>query len=134
MQNALMASPASDAVETVRSEWNVLGLIREILEDIQADYIADKRADPRCPVCIPIEVIPYNDQGQRTGEPFLAATTDVSAGGIAFLHTAAFVDRFAALRFPQARRHAGQRIVVEVVHCSEVGPFWQIGGRFMVEW
>ena len=134
MQAIREGSQATDGGTTLRSKREVIGFIFEIMEDFQSDYVADKLADPRGPVCIQIEVIPYNEQGQRSGEPFRAVTTDVSASGIAFLHTAEFVDRLAVSRFPGAKRRADDRIVVEVRRCREAGPFWEIGGRFMVEW
>jgi hypothetical protein len=134
MQATLEPLQATTDVRMLRSQQSVIGCVLEIMEDIQADYVADKRSDPRCPVCVPLEVTPYNRQGQRTGKSFRAVTKDVSASGIAFLHTAEFVDRFAVVRFPGVKRHANERIVVQVLRCREVGPLWEIGGRFVVEW
>ena len=96
--------------------------------------IADQRVDLRYPVCIPIEVIPCSDQGERSGEPFATITSDVSAGGIAFLHPAPVTGRYVVIRFPQARRHFDQCVVVEVRYCRELGPLWKTGGRFLVDW
>jgi hypothetical protein len=134
MQATTAPSQPDTILEMVRSQPNAIDLIREILDDTQADYIADERVDLRYPVCIPIEVTPYNDQGQRSGEPFATVTKDVSAGGIAFLHRAEVAGRFAVISFPKAKRYADQYVVVEVRYCRELGPLWQIGGRFLVEW
>jgi hypothetical protein len=132
---AMKAPSQPDAVvEMVRSQRNAIELIRESVDDTQADYIADERVDLRYPVCIPIEVTPYSVQGQRSGEPFATITRDVSAGGIAFLHTAAVTDRYVVITFPQAKRHSEERVVVEVRYCRELGPLWQTGGRFLVDW
>ena len=121
-------------VEMVKLQRNAIDLIRDILDDTQADYIGDERVDVRYPVCIPIEVTPYDDQGQRSGEPFATVTKDISAGGIAFLDRAETTGWFAVISFPKAKRHSDQHIVVEVRYCRELGPLWQTGGRFLVEW
>jgi hypothetical protein len=132
---AMKAPSQPDAVvEIVRSQRNAIDLIREILDDTQAEYIADERVDLRYPVCIPIEVTPYSDQGERSGESFATITRDVSAGGIAFLHTAAVTDRYVVITFPKAKRHSDERVVVEVRYCRELGPLWQTGGRFLIDW
>ena len=134
MQATKAPSQPDAVVEMVRSQRNAIELIREILDDTQADFVADERVDLRYPVCVPIEVTPYSDQGQRSGEPFATVTKDISAGGIAFLHTAEIANRYIAVRFPRAKRHSDQSVVVEVRYCRELGPLWQIGGRFLVDW
>ena len=134
MQTTRGPSQPVAIVELVRSQRNAIELISEILDNAQADCSADKRGDLRYPVCIPIEGTPFSDQGQQCGEPFATVTKDVSAGGIAFLHTAEITAQYAAISFPNAKRHFDQFVVVEVLYCREMGPLWQTGGRFLVEW
>jgi PilZ domain len=134
MQATKTPSQPDAVVEMVRSQRNAIELIREILDETQADYVADERVDLRYPVCVPIEATLYNDQGQPCGEPFTAVTKDISAGGIAFLRSAAVTDRYVVITFPWAKQHSDERVVVEVRYCRELGPLWQIGGRFLVDW
>ena len=134
MQATNAPSQPDAVVEMVRSQRNAIDLIREILDDTQADCVADERVDLRYPVCIPIEVTPYNDEGEPSGESFATITRDVSAGGIAFLHTTAVTGKYLVISFPQAKRHSEQRVTVEVCYSRELGPLWQTGGRFLVDW
>jgi hypothetical protein len=135
MQATEAPTPPDAVVEMVRLQQNVIELIREILDDTQPDCIvADERVDLRYPFCVPIEVTPFDDQGGLSGGPLATVTKDISAGGIAFLNTAEVTGRYVVVRFPRVKRNADQRVVVEVRYCRRLGPLWQIGGRFLVEW
>ncbi|HEV2968420.1 MAG TPA: PilZ domain-containing protein [Pirellulales bacterium] len=99
------------------------------MNDIQADYIVERRAEPRCPVCISMEAIPYDSHGHRANQPFTAVTKDVSASGISFLHDAVILDRFLLVRFHRLNQHNSQQIVLEVSRRRQVWPLWEIAGK-----
>jgi PilZ domain len=133
MQAVETRTKADNALEMIRSRTEIIALLREALDEIQGDYVADQRTYQRYPVCVPVEVIPYNLRGQRTGEPIAAATKDVSASGMALLFTESVQDRLLVVSFPQSKQHADQGIILQVVRCRQVGPLWEIGGRFLTQ-
>lgn len=120
-------------IGVAKSKCEVISLVREIMDEIQADYIADARRVPRYPVCVPIEFIPYDKNGRRIGEAFIAVSKDVSASGLAFLHSTTVEAEFVVVRFPQSQKCADRRIILRVVRVRQVGPLWEIGGRFLIE-
>src|SRR6267142_919162 len=120
MQAIQTRTKTENVLEMVKSRTEVIGLLREALDEIQGDYFADLRSQQRYPVCIPVEVIPYNLQGERTGEPFVGATKDVSASGMAILFTAPVRDRLLVVSFPQSKQHADHGIILQVVRCRQV--------------
>jgi hypothetical protein len=121
------------AVNVTQSKDRVFCLVRDLLNDIQADFIGEQRAYPRHPICVAIEAIPFDSQGHQTGKAFTAVTKDISATGLSFLHHAAILDRYLLVRFPQSDRFPTQWIVLEVLRRRPVGPLWEIAGRSVAE-
>ena len=70
-----------------------------------------------------------NGRGSVFGTPFKAITTDISPGGMGFLHTTTVPYKFLAITFGQN----GQQTfaLVEVVRCRSVGNFYEIGAKFI---
>jgi hypothetical protein len=120
-------------VEVTQSKDRVFGLVRDVLNEIQADYIGEQRAYPRHPICVSIEAIPFDSQGHQAGKAFTAVTKDISATGLSFLHDAAILDRYLLVRFPRSDRYPSQWIVLEVLRRRPVGPVWEIAGRTVAE-
>ena len=133
MQSDQPEPGAGTIVEVTQSKEKVFNFVRELLNDVQADFIAERRAHPRYPVCIPMEAIPFDIRGQQAGEAFMAVAKDISASGLSFLHHSVILDRYLLVRFPQSVPHKSQWIVLEVVRCQQVGPLWEIGGRSVAE-
>src|SRR6266478_270846 len=129
MQPAQPGPVAGTIVEVTQSKEKVFNFVRELLNDVQADFIAERRAHARHPVCMPMEAIPFDDRGQQAGEAFMVVANDISASGLSFLHHSVILDRYLLVRFPESNRHKSQWIVLEVVRCQQVGPLWEIGGR-----
>jgi len=133
MNAAEAGSEKAVVVEVIQSKEEVIAFAQELLNDIQVDYLAELRAEARCPVCTSIEATPYDSQGQRAGEPFTAVTKDVSACGISFTHNTAILERYLLLRFPRSNQFKSRWIVLEVIRRRQVGPLWEIAGRFIAE-
>jgi hypothetical protein len=133
MQPAQKRPGAAITVEVTQSKEKVFSFVRELLNDIQADYLAERRANPRCPVCVLMEVIPFDSQGQQAGEAFTAVAKDISACGLSFLHNSAILDPYLLVRFPQSGQHKSQWIVLEVLRRRQIGPLWEIAGRSVAE-
>ncbi len=120
-------------VQVTQSKEKVFRFVRDLLNDIQAEYIGDQRAYPRRAICVSIEAIPFDSQGRQAGKAFTAATKDISATGLSFLHDAAILDRYLLVRFPRSDRCPSQWIVLEVLRRRPVGPLWEIAGRSVAE-
>jgi hypothetical protein len=133
MQSAHPEPGAGTIVEVTQSKEKVFNFVRELLNDVQADFITERRAHPRHSVCMAMEAIPFDVRGQQAGEAFLAVVKDISASGLSFLHHSVILDRYLLVRFPESGRHKSQWIVLEVVRGQQVGPLWEIGGRSVAE-
>jgi hypothetical protein len=120
-------------LSVTQSKEKVFAFARDLLNDIQADYFLEQRAFRRHPLCVPIQVIPFDGQGRQTANPFAAVTKDISATGLSFLHSAPLSDPYLLVRFPESGRHSELWLVLEFVRGRPVGPFWEIGGRSVAE-
>src|SRR5260370_9462250 len=100
MQSDQPEPSAGTIVEVTQSKEKVFNFVRELLNDVQADFITERRAHPRHSVCMPMEAIPFDVRGQQAGEAFLAVVKDISASGLSFLHHSVILDRYLVVRFP----------------------------------
>ena len=133
MQPTQPGEESGAVVEVTQSKQKVFRFVRDLLNDIQAEYITEQRAYTRHPICVSIEVIPFDSQGHQAGKAFTAVTKDISASGLSFLHHAVILDRYLLVRFPQSDRFPTQWIVLEVLRRRPVGPLWEIAGRSVAE-
>lgn len=101
----------------------------EQLADELTHFEYESRAHPRTKLTVEIEVRASNRSGSKLGTPFNAITTDISPGGIGFLHTTPVGDKFLAIELGGKHRRASA--LVEVVRCRPVGIFYEIGAKFV---
>ena len=120
-------------VNVTQSKEKVFRFVRNLLNEIQVEYIGEQRAHPRHPICVPIEAIPFDSQGHQAGPAFTAVTKDISATGLCFLHHSAILDRYLLVRFPGQDHDQSQWIVLELLRRRPVGPLWEIAGRSVAE-
>jgi hypothetical protein len=117
----------------ITSKSQVVKLLSGLVDDLQVNYVLDRRQERRYPLCIPVDVAKCDSRGQRSGEAFTAVTKDISAGGMAFLHRFPIGDQLVEISFPGSGRYAGARLILLVIRRRAVGPFWEIAGRFVFE-
>lgn len=117
----------------VTSKDEVVRLIREVVHEVRENCPEDRRADTRCPICVPIEVTVCDLQSHRNRCACTMVSKDVSATGMSILHTFPIRDRLLMVSFPQSQQHAEDRLVLEVTRRRPVGPLWEIAGRFVTE-
>jgi hypothetical protein len=111
-----------------RAAINVL--VKELIDEAQREFVADRRREHRFPLSMLVNVVPIGKTGRPLASGFAAVTRDVSARGISFLHTGPVEAEYLFLRFPQASFHP-QALVMEVLRRTEIGPFWVIAGKFL---
>jgi hypothetical protein len=108
--------------------------IAKFVMDLTAD-VRNAQGDERRPelrgysILVPVFVTPFDAAGQRVGERFLAVTRDISAIGGAILHSSNVAGQYLLLEFhlPGDREF---RLVLEILRVREVGPLWELAGRF----
>lgn len=96
-----------------------------------AQYYAgpEQRTERRYAVSVPVSAIPVDDSFQKTGEPFMALTRDISTKGMSMYHTRRVSEKFLALELTDPANNR-LRVVLEVLRCRPDGLFYEIAGRF----
>lgn len=133
MQTLKSRKRESGITGMIRSQDRVVEVLRDVMDELQDNYIVEGRLDRRFPLCVPIEITPFNLAGERTGQAFTAVSKDISAGGMAFLYTSAIMDRILAVSFPSSDRHGDDHFVIRVSRRRSVGPLWEIAGSFVTD-
>ena len=133
MQAAQSETTATVAVGTIKSKGQIVQLLRGLVDELQANYVADQRKDRRYPLCVAVEVAPCDLFGCRSGESFTAVTKDISAGGMALLHRFPIRNQIVQISFPGAGCCSEAHILLQVIRRRPVGPFWEIAGPFLTE-
>ena len=108
----------------------ITAFIRELIDDAQKAFIADRRREPRYPLSVPVAITPVGEARRQLTGAFDAVTRDISTSGISFLHTSLVNDHYLNLRFTEARPDA-PTIVIEVLRRRKIGPLWEIAGKFL---
>lgn len=90
----------------------------------------DSRTEPRYPVQLRVAAVPVDENLERTGEPFMAVSRDISGSGIAIYHTRGVTDKWLALELttPSGEK---MHVVLEILRCRPVGLFYEIAGKFV---
>lgn len=101
----------------------------EQLADELTYFEYEARAHPRTKLTVEVVARASNGKGNVFGTTFNVITTDISPGGIGFLHTTAVPDKFLAIELGAKHRRAF--VLVEVVRCRSVGNLYEIGAKFI---
>ena len=92
----------------------------------------ERRASKRHSVSMPVAALAIDSQFRSLGEPFIGLCRNISAEGIALMHSHAVDTDFLALDFTAP---GGKRIqmVMRVLRCRAVGPYYEIAGPFLTD-
>ena len=101
----------------------------EQLAEALTQFEYESRAHPRTKLTIEIVASATNRGGSVFGTPFNAITTDISPGGIGFIHTTTVSDKYLAITL--GPRHQRACVLVEVVRCRPIGSLYDVGARFL---
>ncbi|QDT69201.1 Sensor protein EvgS precursor [Planctomycetes bacterium MalM25] len=79
------------------------------------------------------DAVPVDRDWNRTGDPFKIALRDLSESGGRFLHTRATNADYVAICWNATQVVAKQiRVVCRIRRCKPCGPFYDIGGQFVM--
>lgn len=110
------------------SKEEILDVVCGLIDEAQRNYIFDRRRHDRHSLAIVVSATPVKDGRLRAD--FEAVTHDISAGGLAFIHTARLDERYLLLRFPGFKQ---QPLILEILRQSKIGPLWMIAGKFQTD-
>lgn len=131
-QGRLVDQSGSTARENLKPVWYYLGggklpLATAVLKYAH-DMADDRRSAPRQQLVLPVPTLKLDEDFYPVGEPFTMISRNISASGIALLHTEPISGHFAiGLKFP---RHGEKQFVVEALRSVPVGPFFEVAGKF----
>ena len=113
-------------------EGDVTRLVQELIDKQQKFRGDERRAAKRYPMACPVVAVPIDDL-EKPGEAFAAITRDISSQGISIYHTRPIHEPYLAIQW-NVEEGEQLRVLVEVVRCRPVGPFfYEIGGTFITQ-
>jgi hypothetical protein len=95
------------------------------------DGEGNRRRAKRALLLATVTAIPLDRDSEACGDAFKAVARDVSAGGLSLLHTRAVTAKRLALRWQ--RLSSPRRtitVVLRVIRCQPLGPFYLVAGQF----
>jgi hypothetical protein len=92
--------------------------------------VDERRRSPRVPLIAKVVAIPIDRDKRPIGEPFIAVSRNISAGGISMFHRHASPSTFLSL---QIVRPIGppSKVLMRVVRNRRVDAFFEIAGEFI---
>jgi len=109
---------------------DVSRLVQDLVTKQQKYQGDERRSATRYPLACPVVAVPIDDH-EHPGEPFAAITRDISSRGISIYHTRPVHEPYLAIQWT-IEEGERLRVLVEVVRCRPVGPFfYEIGGSFI---
>lgn len=109
----------------------LVSFVERHIRDVGVYRGAERRSDRRCLMVVPVTAQPLDDQLSAVGRPFVAVTRDISPTGIGLVHSAPIDETLLALQMFLADEEVN--LVVEVVWCRALGPFYYFGGDFVAK-
>ena len=102
---------------------------RETAKTLQAkDLERELRRHPRRPLMMGIPAMELDDELFPKGEDFTVISRNLSAGGIAIVHTHPLHGKLAILVELPELGHV--QLLLEIVRCKKVGSLYEMGGAF----
>ena len=94
---------------------------------------ADRRREARIPLFSTAVVVPVNKDFEVQGEAFKMTFCDVSESGACLLHSRAIHAKYLALRWRSSTSpNCFIQVVMQVLRCNPIGPFYEIAGQFVM--
>lgn len=91
--------------------------------------VEDRRDSERRPLILNVPTLMVDAEYQPMGRPFITVSRDVSASGISLVHNRHIPSENILVQLPIFEKQV--QIVTQIVRQESLGPFVQIGGRFL---
>lgn len=114
------------------------GAIRSFIKDVEVAYLlecsrfkdAERRSVGRMDVTMPVHVTALDDQWEPLDYHYHAVTRNLSHKGVGLVTTNPIGRRYVQLTFEP---YLGEpfTIVARVIHCSDIGYYFQVGCEFV---
>ena len=129
-QAALAVSPVSDHAAFGAPPPVLYETYQRLLAAPSSYQGQEQRCEPRHSTALRAVVVPLNEQGEASGQPFVCLTNNISASGLSLLHTSAVSEPLLEVELDDPG--LGQlRGTLEVLRCRAVGDCFEIAGRFL---
>ena len=126
-----MQNTSSSVRNPLEPPAELVAFVKRQLRDARVFHGEDRRSEERHPVLVPVLVQPVDEQSHPIGEPFAAATRDISKKGIGLVHSARIDHRLVNLRMSLGGEELN--VVARLVWCEELGPYYYIGCEFVAK-
>lgn len=112
----------------------VVEFVERAIENMEIDGLhANRRAHPRFGLSHAVIAMPVNGKHQPLGSCFEAFGRDLSAGGMALVHTRAVREQLLALQITLPNGAKPIRMIGKVTRCRPLGRFYDIGVKFVAK-
>ena len=108
----------------------ISAFVKRVTQDAHFYMGNEKRSEARYSMTVPVRVCQISHSFERVGDEFIAVTRDISTRGISFFHTSAVSEKWLSLELTSPEVGTMQA-VIEVLRCRQVGPLFEIAGRFV---
>lgn len=106
--------------------------VRRMIANQQLYTDDEKRTQKRFELAARTLLVPVNENFEPIGPAIEALARNISAGGIAVVHTRAVGDRFFAVQVSMPSRQE-LKMIAEVLRCRPNGRFYDIGMKFVAK-
>ena len=115
-----------------RSE-EVVAFVDRVTKECRSYEGPERRMANRQAIAVAVAVQPLDSEFELDGESFTAVTTNISGGGIGFVHRIPVCSPYVQLTLSLESGETFE-LLAAVRHCSPKADLYEIGGRFVVDW
>jgi hypothetical protein len=98
--------------------------------DQAADFDTERRCSSRKYAAFEVAVVPVDHELKQCGDSFLALSKDISATGMALLHTRTISESHVVVELSN-RDDNSLQLLAAIVRCQAVHRFYEIGLQFV---
>lgn len=129
MANLDVSSTTTQRFRPLQPPAELLSFVERQIRTAHSYAGAERRMKQRYLIAVPVTVQPLDRRLKPVGDPFPAVTRDISPTGIGVVHVEPLKPQLLALGMEIADEQVN--LVVEVLWCRGIGPFFYSGGDFI---
>ena len=111
----------------------IFEVVNDIFIQTEVQRLSEQRICERKPIFKSIELQFLNKDLDPVGPAIEAITRDVSVGGVGIISPILYDAGHAMIHFKDLSEETPS-LLVEIRYTQQLGPFFQIGGRFCADW